>query len=112
MNVMCNLVQFVVSTPTYNIIAENIAKLFMEEVFLNFGACAVIVIKYGSTFKGTFQQMCKALKITYGCTSIGNHKENGIETFYQFLNKTQTITGGDQETHNGFIQNAKTSRYE
>ena len=65
MNVICDLTQFVVSTPTYNITAENLAKLFMEEVFLNFGTCAVIVIDDGSTFKGTFQQTCKSLKINY-----------------------------------------------
>ena len=57
MNVMNGLAQFVVSTPTYNIIAENIAKLFMEEVFLNFGTCAVISIYDGITFKGTPQTM-------------------------------------------------------
>ena len=65
MNVMNGLAQFVVSTPTYNITAENLAKLFMEEVFLYFGSCAVIVIDNGSTFKGTSQTMCKSLKITY-----------------------------------------------
>ena len=29
MNVMCDLTRFVVCTPTYNITAENLAKLFM-----------------------------------------------------------------------------------
>ena len=36
MNVMCGFTQLVVSTPTYNITADNIAKIFMEEIFLNF----------------------------------------------------------------------------
>ena len=65
MNVMCDLTEFFVSTPTYNITVENLAKLFMEEVFLDFGTCAVIVIDDGSTFKGIFQKTCKALKINY-----------------------------------------------
>ena len=36
-NVMCNLTKFVISTPTYNITAENLANLFIEEIFFNFG---------------------------------------------------------------------------
>ena len=67
MNVMYNLTKFVVSTPTYNITTENLEKLFMEEVFLNFGTCAVIVIDDGSNFRGNYQTMRKALKIPYWC---------------------------------------------
>ena len=62
---MCDLMHFVVSTPTKNTTAENVVELFMEEVLLNFGMCAVIVIDYDSTFKGTFQKMCDPLKIIY-----------------------------------------------
>ena len=65
MNAICDLMQFFVFTPTYNITADNLAKLFMDKVFLNFGMCAVIVIDYGITFKGAFQIMYKALKIAY-----------------------------------------------
>ena len=74
MNVICDLMQFVVSTPAYNITAENLAKLFMEEAFWGFGMCAVIVINDGSTFKVAFQTMFEALKIAYWYISIGNHK--------------------------------------
>ena len=52
-NIMCNLTQFVVSTPTYNITADNLTKLFLEEVILDFVTCAFIVIDDGSAFKGT-----------------------------------------------------------
>ena len=52
MNVMCDLTHFVFFIPTYNIKSENLAKLFMEELFLNFGTCEVIVIGDASTFKG------------------------------------------------------------
>ena len=67
MNVMCNLTQVVVSTPTYNITVENLAKLFMEELFLNFRTCEVIVINDVITFKGTFQNIRKDFKIAYWC---------------------------------------------
>ena len=67
MNVIFNLTQFVLSTPKCNITPENLAKLSMEEVFLNFGTCAVIVIDNVRTFKGTFQKMYRSLKITYWC---------------------------------------------
>ena len=108
---MCDLMHFVVSTPTKNTTAENVVELFMEEVLLNFGMCAVIVIDYDSTFKGTFQKMCDPLKIIYWWISRGNYKGNSVKKFHQFLNKTQNITGGDQGTHGGFIRNAKTSQY-
>ena len=65
---MCYLTKFVVSTPTYNTTAENLAKLFMEEVFLNFGTCEVIVIYDGINFKGTLQTMCKSLKSPIGAS--------------------------------------------
>ena len=97
---MYNLTQFVVSTPTYNTTALNLANLFMEEVFWGFGMSAIIVIDNGCTFKGTFQTMYKSLKITYWFISRGNHKGNSVETFHLFLNKTQTITGGDPGTQN------------
>ena len=83
----------------------------MEEVFLNFGACAVIAIYDGITFKVNFQTMYKAVKIAYLCISRGKHKGNSVKTFHLFLNKTQTISGGDRVTHAGFIQDAKSSQY-
>ena len=110
-NSMCDLTQFVVSTPTYNITAENLAKIFIVEVFLNFGMYAVIVIDGGSNFNSTFKTMCESLKIAYWCISIGEHKGNSFKNIHQFLNKTQTITGGDRGTRSGFIQNVKTSQY-
>ena len=64
---MFDLTQFVVSTPTYNTTAEILAKIFTEEVFLDFGTCTVIVIDSVSNLKGALQTMCNALKITYWC---------------------------------------------
>ena len=111
MNAMCDLTQFFVSTPTYNITADNLAKIFKGEVFLIFLMCAVIVIDYVSTFKNIFQQMCEVLKITYWCISREKNKGNSVKKFHQFQNMTQTTTGGHQGTHTGFIQNAKISYY-
>ena len=108
---MCDLMHFVVSTPTKNTTAENVVELFMEEVLLNFGMCAVIVIDDGSTLKCNSQKIHEALKITDWWISRENHKGNLVKKFYQFLNKTQKITGGDWRTHSGFIQNANTSHY-
>ena len=85
MNSMCNITQTVVSTPTHNITAENIAKLFMEEVFLNFGTCTFTVIEDGSIFRGNYQNMCKALKITYWCISRVKHNGNSVEILHQFF---------------------------
>ena len=84
MNVICDLTQFVVSTPTYNITAENLAKLFMEEVFLNFRMCAVIVIDDGGTFKGTFQKTCKALLLPIGESKEETVKETVSRIFTNF----------------------------
>ena len=75
MNAICNLTQFVVSKPTYNITTENLAKLFMEEIFLNFGTCAVIVINDDNAFKGKSQKMCESLRITYWLISYRRSEE-------------------------------------
>ena len=111
MNSMCDLTQFVVSTITFDITSHALAKLFMADVILSFGMCAIVVIDDGSTFKGHFTLMCEALKIQYWILSRGNHKGNSCERYHRFLNKTQTIHGNDRGTHNVFLQNAKTSQF-
>ena len=111
MNTLCDLTQFIISTPTFNITAVHLAKLFMENVFLTFGTCAVIVVDDGSNFKGTFSEMCSSLNITLWCIARGNHKGNSVERYHRFLNKTQTITGNDRGNHQNFVENAKTSQY-
>ena len=103
LNSLCNLPQFVVSTPTFDITAADLAKLFMEEVFLTFGMCAVVVVDDGSNFKGIFKEMCEHLKLTYCCISRGNHKSNSAKKYHRSLNKTQTITGTDRGIHDNFI---------
>ena len=41
LNSLCDLTQFVVSIPTFDINTAALAGLFMEEVLLTFGMCAV-----------------------------------------------------------------------
>ena len=72
---MWDLTQFLVSTPTHNITAENLEKLFMEEVFLNFGTCAVIVIYNGSTFKCNLQKCANTLISPTGASKEETIKE-------------------------------------
>ena len=45
--------------------AAALVKLFMSDVVLTFGVVLVVVIDDGSTFKGLFVAMCKALHINY-----------------------------------------------
>ena len=111
MNSMCDITQFVVSSPTTDITAAHLAQLFMADVVLTFGMCSVVVIDDGSSFKGVFIQMCRTLDITHWVLSRGNHKGNSVEKYHRFLNKTQAISGNDRGTHDVYIQNAKTSQY-
>ena len=109
MNSMCDISQFIISSPTTDITAAHLAQLFMADVILSFGMCSVVVIDDGSSFETVFKLMCEALGITYWCLSRGNHRGNSVERYHRFLNKTQAIAGNDRGTHKVYIQNAKTS---
>ena len=111
LNAMCDISQFVISTPVFDISAANLAKVYMEQVILNFGISAIVVVDDGSSFKGAFKTMCEQLKITFWALSRGNHKGLSVERYHRYLNKTQAIVGNDRGTHKTFIQNAKTSQY-
>ena len=111
LNSMCDLTQFVISTPTFNITAGHLAMIFMEQVVLSFGMCAVVVVDDGSSFKSTFEEMCRLLKITFWALSRGNHKGLSVERYHRYLNKTQTIVGNDRGTHQTFLQNCKITQY-
>ena len=64
LNCMCDLTQFVVSCIMTDINANLLAKIFMEEVVLNFGMVTVVVVDADSRFRSIFEAMCKVLKIT------------------------------------------------
>ena len=93
LNCMCDLTQFIVSCLTTTTTAEALGKLFMEDVVLTFGMVAIVVVDAGSRFRGTFEAMCKILKLTLWPLSRGNHKGDSVEHYHRFLNKTQTING-------------------
>ena len=65
MNSMCDISQFVISSPTTDITAAHLTQLFVADVVLSFGMCSVVVIDDGSSFKNVFKLMCDALGITY-----------------------------------------------
>ena len=111
MNSMCDLTQFVVSSLVEDATSTVLAKLFMEDVVLNFGIVAVVVVDADSKFLGTFKDMCSILKIQFWPLARGNHKGNSVERYHRFLNKTQAIIGQDRGTHSSFRQNMKTSQY-
>lgn len=111
LNAMCDLTQFVISSPTYEITAGYLAQLFTKDVILSFGMCAVIVIDAASSFKGLFKDMCEILGIQYWPLSRGNHKGLSVERYHRFLNKVQTIQGAAVGTHTSFDRIAKTSQY-
>ena len=93
LNCMCDLIQFIVSCLTTTTTAEALGKLFMEDVVLTFGMVAIVGVDADSRFRGTFEAMCKILKLTLWPLSRGNHKGDSVEHYHRFLNKTQTING-------------------
>ena len=111
LNCMCDLTQFIVSCLLTDTKADALSRIFMEQVVLNFGMVAIVVVDADSRFRSTFEAMCKTLKLTFWPLSRGNHKGNSVERYHRFLNKTQTICGQDRGTHEVFHQNVKTSQY-
>ena len=79
LNSLCDLTQFVVSITTFYITAAALAKIFMEEVLLTFGMCAVVVVYDRRNFKDISKEMCEHLKLTCWCISRGNHKGNSAK---------------------------------
>ena len=111
LNSMCDITQFTIATPTFNITAAYLATQFMEHVVLTFGMCAVVVIDDGSPFKSTFKELCDILRIRYWVLARANHKGLTVERFHRFVNKVETIAGTDRGTHNGFVRTAKTAQF-
>jgi hypothetical protein len=89
---MCDLSTFVVSSITNDTKAETLARVFIEQVVLTFGTCAVIVVDADSSFRGTFEAMCSILKIRFWALARNNHKGLSVEHYHRFLNKIVTIS--------------------
>jgi hypothetical protein len=94
---MCDMTQFVVTTPANSTLASDLSPLFMQDVLLEIGFCVVVAIDEGSTFKGAFRDMCHHLKIRYHTIARANHKALAAERFHRFLNKSVTIATNDRQ---------------
>ena len=57
MNSMCNINQFVISSPIVDISVAHLAQLFMVDVLLTFDMCLVVVVDNSSLFKVVFTTM-------------------------------------------------------
>jgi hypothetical protein len=57
LNSMCDMTQFVVSTPSPVILASALPIVFMQEVLLKIGFCVMVVVDDGRNFKGLFREM-------------------------------------------------------
>ena len=82
MKFMCNISQFVISSPPANYLCTP-RSIIMSNVILAFGMGLVVVIDDGSSFKIVFTSMCTSLNITYWCLSRDNHTSNYMETIIQ-----------------------------
>ena len=82
MNCMYDLTQFIVSYITVSTKRENHAETFMEDVVLTYWMVAILVIDVDSCFRGTFETMCKLLKLTFWPLSRGNHKGKSVEHYH------------------------------
>jgi len=59
-------------------------KFFMEQVLLNFGMVAVVVVDADGRFRNTFEATRKMLKLSFWLLSRGNHKGNSVERYHSF----------------------------
>ena len=64
MNLICNLIQFVISSITFEIIPTNLNLLFRSDIVLSFVVLPVVFIDNGIMFKNVL--VFKALKL-YTC---------------------------------------------
>ena len=111
LNSMCDMSQFVVSVPVKQTSASYLARVFMENVLLKFGICAVIVVDDGSTFRGLFEEMCSLLKIRFHAAAKRNHRSIGVERFHAFLNRGTTIFSEERGSNECFVEAAMVLAY-
>ena len=64
--------------------AEYLSKMFMEQVILNFGMVAVVVVDANNRFRSTFEAMYKLLKLVFWPLAHGNHKVMSTEKYHRF----------------------------
>ena len=111
LNSMCDLTQFVVMAPVVKLEASYIARVFMENVLLKFGLCALVVIDEGKEFCGLFRTVCRMLNIKCHVVAKRNHKAVGVERFHRFLNHSQRICAEERGTPASFVECGLTTAY-
>ena len=65
MNSMCDITQFLISSPICDNISVHSPQLLISDDVLTFGICSIVVADDGISFKGLFMVICKALDLTY-----------------------------------------------
>jgi len=111
LNAMCDMTQFIVSTPIKTTESTFLARTFMEHVLLKFGLCVMVVCDAGSEFRGHFQSMCEVLKLRFHPVAKRNHKAVGVERFHKFLNHAQKIGTEERGTSGAFVEIGMTTAY-
>jgi hypothetical protein len=101
MNTMCDMTQFFITTPIPDTAAHVLAPIFMQDVLLKVGFCVMVVVGYGSTFKGLFVEMCKIIKLHCHVNARNNHQALCVERFHVFLNKTLRVATNDRDNIKG-----------
>ena len=95
-NAMCDISQFVVVVPVTNESSTTLTESCFQHVLMKFGLCHLVVINYGTPFKGTFVAMCIALDLNYDIFAKRNYKRSTVERFHRFLNKAVPIAVEDR----------------
>jgi hypothetical protein len=98
---MCDMTQFVISTPAIGITAHELSTVFMQEVLVKVGFCIMVVVYDGNNFKGLFKEMCDIIKLRLHVIAKGNHQALCVDPFHAFLNKFVTITVNDRNIIEG-----------
>ena len=103
MNVMCDMIQFVVFVPVPDKSSATLASYFMQHVLLKFGLCHLVVLDNGIHFKGSFIAMCEDLNLNHDIFAMRNHNILTIEHFHRCLNKNATIVSGKRGANDIFV---------
>ena len=111
LNAMCDMTQFVVVQGAKSTESSYLARLFMEGFLLKFGLCLLVVIDADSSFRGTFEKMCKALNLRFHVVAKRNHKAVGVERFHKFLNHATTIAAEERGSAAIFVECAIATAY-
>ena len=103
MNVMCDMIQFVIIVPVLDETAATLAEHFIQRVFLKLDICHLVILDDGSPFRGVITEMCRSSHINYDVLAIRNHKILLVKKFHRFINKDKTISVEGRATNDVFV---------